>query len=77
MTIQSVLWLIGRFVHALCTVVGAFFLLYWITATIIRYSFAAENPITVAAWPFIPAMIFAAVYTWRERPRKFRNDHTF
>jgi hypothetical protein len=69
MTIQSVLRLIGRFLHALCTVVGAFFLLYLIAEVILRYSAGTDNPLSPARL-LIPCLIFAAVYTWLERPKK-------
>jgi hypothetical protein len=70
-TIKSVVRMIGRFVHVLCTLVGAFFILYDLGILILQYG-AGVNPISIAAWTFIPAMIFAAVYTWMERPTSNR-----
>jgi hypothetical protein len=80
MTIKSVARLIWMFLHALFTVIGAFFVFYYVLIVIMRHSAGVENADRIA-WPLVPAVIFAVIdtcaYTWWKQRRKLRNDHTF
>ena len=69
MTIQSVLRLIGKFVHAVLTGVGAFFVLYYIMEVILNYTWGARVA-TFTDWPLLLGVIFASLYMWLDRPKR-------
>ena len=72
MTAKSILRLIGKFVHFVLTMVGAFFVLFYLGEVMLHYTVTAREPDRFFAYPIIPAVILAAIYTWLERPRKGR-----
>jgi heme/copper-type cytochrome/quinol oxidase subunit 2 len=76
MTIKFVARLIWRFVHAVLTMVGAFFVLYYVLMIILRYRGEDGMPSLGIAWFLVPFLIVAAiytcVYTWWKRPRENR-----
>lgn len=70
MTTKSVLQIIRKSIHFLLTMVGAFFVCWYILAAVIHGVNSQWNQMYSLAWPLIPCMILAAVYTWVERPKK-------